>query len=403
MDLSSTLTTQVCRRELAADFDQDMVQDAMAIILLPTRHPAGAFSSPLRNHYRLWETQTLPDPLRTPDDECDATPSAHLVRLYRLHGRLLLFIEDYLTKATATDPSREYFGLSSLSLRSTYLTYVGHPLSPRFSAANLTSPERQRFFRAFLRYELLCKMCCSDNLSDSSWYYKLSSLWKYKGQTFQKVEAEAIACVQSYVESLHKAISIQCEFYDGREYVLTLIFPQLSCFGFDLAAALLQAVTAGKQGRDHVQMWYLDLEERHLGDLRRSTNMRRGAYLIRGGTDSDCNDCILGFDPLCEKDEHYTEGPGMYKMLYPIGTSSSMQRYLYRRKAWAFLDDIRLHPTRLQQLCFTDADWGGPEKLRDLHDRPVDEHPHNAQMQLEYPTPPFLQGKRFVGLAPFWQ
>ncbi|KAI8944805.1 hypothetical protein F4801DRAFT_570442 [Xylaria longipes] len=306
MDPSHKLTTQVCRRELAADFDDDMVQDAMAIILFPTRHTAGVFSRPLCHHYRSWEAQTLPNPLRRPDDECDDTPSDHLVRLYRLHSRLLLFIEDYLTKATATDPSREYFGLSPLSLYSQYLTYMGHPLSPRFSAANLTGPERQRLFRAFLRYELLCKMYCSDNLGDSSWYYKLSSLWKYKGQTFQQVEAEAILCVQSYVESLHKAISIQCESYDEEGDVTEELFSELSCFGFDLATALLQAATAGKQGRDHVQVWFHDLYERMQEDLR-----------IR--FDIDFKDCILGFDPLCEKDKHYTEGPGMYKMLYPIG------------------------------------------------------------------------------------
>ncbi|TGJ80360.1 hypothetical protein E0Z10_g8412 [Xylaria hypoxylon] len=251
---------------------------------------------------------------------------------------------NYLTKATATDPSREYFGLSPLSLYSQYLTYMGHPLSPRFSAANLTGTGRQKLFRAFLRYELLCKMCCSDNPGDSSWYYELSSLWKYKGQTFQLVEAEAIVCVRSYVESLHKAITIQCEAYDEEGDVADELFSELSCFGFDLATALLQAVTAGKQGRNRVQMWLHDLCERKQEDLRISSDM-------------DCKDCILGFDPLCEKDKHYTEGPGMYKMLYPIGLSSSMQRYLYRRKTWAFLDDVRLHPARLQQLCFTDADY----------------------------------------------
>ncbi|KAI0004720.1 hypothetical protein F4779DRAFT_621367 [Xylariaceae sp. FL0662B] len=390
MDPSHKLTTEVCRRELAADFDDDMVQDAMAIILFPTLHTAGVFLGPICHHYRSWKAQRLPNPLRSPDDECDDTPSDDLVRLYGLHSRLLFFIEDYLTKATATDPSREYFGLSSLSPYSQYLTYMGHPLSPRFSAANLTGPERQRLFRAFLRYELLCKMCCSDDLGDSSWYYKLSALWKYKGQTFRQVEAEAIACVQSYVVSLHKAIAVQCESYCMNIFTNDRLFPQLSCFGFDLATALLQAATAGKQGRDHVQMWFHDLCERKPVDLRTVTR-------------DDCKDCILGFNPLRVEDTHYTEGPGMYKLLYPIGVSSSMQRYLYRRKAWAFLDDVRLHPVRVQRVCFTDVDWAGPERLHDLYDRPVDEHPHDAQIQLEYPTPPFLQGNRFVGLAPFWQ
>ncbi|KAI1123315.1 hypothetical protein F5Y10DRAFT_286310 [Nemania abortiva] len=358
MDPPHKLTTEVCRRELAADFDDDMVQDAMAIILLPTQHTSGIFSDPLCLHYMSWEAQILPNPLRRPDDECDDTPSDDLFRLYRLHSRLLLFIEDYLTKATAVDPSREYFCLSPLSPDSQYLRYMGHPLCPRFSAAALTSPERQRLFRAFLRYELLCKMFCSDHLGDGSWYLKLSSLWKYKGRAFQQVEAEAIKCVQSYVESLHKAILIQCESHD--EFFMSDLLSGFSCFGFDLATVLLQAATAGKQGRDHVQMWFHDVSERYL----------------RMDSDWEYRNCI----PCTKK-------------------ISTMQR----DQAWAFLDNLRFHPTRLQQLCFTDADWYGPEKLRDLHDRPVDEHPHDTQIQLEYPTPPFLQGNRFVGLAPFWQ
>ncbi|KAI0114524.1 hypothetical protein GGR51DRAFT_577580 [Nemania sp. FL0031] len=393
MDPSHKLTTQVCRCEVSADFDDGMVQDAMAIILFPAQHTNGVFSRPLRDHYKSWEAQTLPDPLKEPDDECDDTPSDDLARLYRLYSRLLLFIEDYLTKATAADPSREYFCLSPLSLHNQYLTYLGHPISPRFSAANLSNLERQRLFRAFLRYELLCKMCCYDDFGDSTWYYELSSLWEYNGQTFQEVEAEAIACVQSYVESLHRAMAIQCG-YTKRELLVDDLFHDLSCFGFDLATTILQATLAGKQARDHVCNWYCNLFT-HMGRIRLT-------YIW------DFKDCLLGFDPLCRIDEHYTEGPGMYKMLYPIGQSSTMQRYLYRRKAWAFLDDIRLHPARLQHLCFTGADWiyecpTSLHDLHDLHDRPVDEHLDDVEMQLQYPTPPFPTGCHFVGLDPFWQ
>ncbi|GAP89854.2 hypothetical protein SAMD00023353_4100500 [Rosellinia necatrix] len=258
---------------------------------------------------------------------------------------------------------------------------------PRFSAANLTGPERQRFFRAFLRYELLCKWCTSDSLGDSSWYYYLSSLWRYKGRIFRVVEAEAIACVRFYVESLHKAITIQCELHEESQCVIDHLCSDLSYFGLDLAAALLQAATAGKQGREHVRMCWHGLYERRPQD----------DYSLA------FKDCILGYDPLREKDEHYTEGPGMYRMLYPIALSSAMQRYLYRRKAWAFFDDIRLHPARLQHVCFTDADWGDVEKLHSLHDRPIDEYPHSPETQMGYPAPPFWQGNRFVGLDPFWQ
>lgn len=138
-------------------------------------------------------------------------------------------------------------------------------------------------------------MCCADDLGDSSWYYQLSSLWEYKGQPFQQVEAEAIACVQFYVESLYKAISIQCESY-RKKCVTDKLFSELSCFGFDLTTALLQAATVGKQGRDHVRMWPHSLFDR---------NQERPPTV----SDTDCKDCIFGYNPLFKTDKHRCSTP----------------------------------------------------------------------------------------------
>ncbi|KAI0145366.1 hypothetical protein GGR57DRAFT_517252 [Xylariaceae sp. FL1272] len=384
------ITAEVYRHELAADLDDDMVQDAMAIILFPAHRTDEAFKGPVCDLYMSWEARKLPNPLKLFDHENDDSPSIDMMRLHRLHSRLLLFIEDYLTKATAADPSRASSGLSPLFSNCQYLSYVGHPVSNRFSAAILTSPERQRLFRAFLRYELFCKMWCADKIDNARRRHELPSLWKYNGRDFLQVEAEGILSVKSYMESLHKAISIQCEYQNHFACFGGLYYTEISYFGFDLAAALIQAATSGKQGRSHVRMWYYDFHRR------RNDSLVKGHFWNYKG-------CILGGYQFGERDKNYTEGPGMYRMLYDVGSSTSMLRLICRRKAWAFLDDMRLHPARTQQLSFTMVDWANSETLHDLHKLPYDADQGDAHKELEYPVPPFLQGNRFVGLQRFWE
>ncbi|KAI1359512.1 hypothetical protein F5Y08DRAFT_349621 [Xylaria arbuscula] len=393
---------------LVTDLDGYRVQDAMAIILFPTQQRTGVFSNALRDHYRLWETCNLPNPLKGQGKTFSGQGQTMLLNLF---NRLLIFIEDYLTKATGKHAGVEYLCLPDLSTHSRRQSALGYSLSTRFNAANLSSRERKRLLRAFLRYELMCKFCCSDNfkiyrsdpdigrrhyssdgsddsLSNDPWYYELRSLWKYGGHAFQPSDAEAIKCVQIYVESLYDAVLCNTtKLWPTYEEEL---HAGLACFGFDLATAILQATTSGQQGRNHIKMWYDSVNK----PAKRFTP---GNFICRP------RDRILGYDPREEKDEHYLEGPGMYQALYSWGDSSNLtQRRLYREVAWPFFDDLRFHPESVQRYCFTSRRW-----IQELSVStcvmmiPVKE-PQDWRMQLAYPTPPRLKNGRFINVAPFW-
>ncbi|RSL54915.1 hypothetical protein CEP54_009613 [Fusarium duplospermum] len=90
----------ISRMLVALDFDDEMMQDAMGIILLPTHDNRGDYSKLLRHHYVRWSENRLPNPLKTHD-------ASLIDQVHRLQALLLLFIEDYLTKATAIFPPRE--------------------------------------------------------------------------------------------------------------------------------------------------------------------------------------------------------------------------------------------------------------------------------------------------------
>ncbi|KAF4972324.1 hypothetical protein FSARC_1103 [Fusarium sarcochroum] len=191
----------IIRQVIAAEFDEEMIQDAMAIILLPS--PRGTGVRPLRKrragpmceHLLAWSKSQLPDPLKDNDDHL-------LSQLNKLHSQLLLLIEDYITKSTASFPPREYLCLPQIQRLSTEgrLMFKGVKVTPRFNSANLTSLERKRFVKAFLVYELLCK---TSNVHDGP------SNLRYR--EVSNAEYEAVGCVHNYVCSLYGAIFAQCK------------------------------------------------------------------------------------------------------------------------------------------------------------------------------------------------
>lgn len=147
---------RIIREAIAADFDEQMIQDAMAIILLPTSRGNGARylprrrSQPIRQHLQAWYDSKLPDPLKVVDD--------HLIgQLNRLHCQLLFFIEDYITKATSAFPPREYLCLPQIPPQPAegHLMFRGVKVAARFNSGKLTSAERKRFLKAFILFELL--------------------------------------------------------------------------------------------------------------------------------------------------------------------------------------------------------------------------------------------------------
>ncbi|KAK8108983.1 hypothetical protein PG984_014784 [Apiospora sp. TS-2023a] len=354
-----TSKESIMRAQLAFDLDEEMVQDAMAIILFPSRmYPVNHSAGLVQGHlFASWASKRLPNPLRKPAE----SQNARLIRdLGRLHGRLLLFIEDYLTKATAVFPPREYVCLPALSPTQTHLTFKGKQVSPILDVAHLNEGERSRLLKAFLRHHLMSLVYRHRDWYDNVRHCYREELYQYGGRDFQPFEQEAIFCVRAYLESLYGTLFAQCSdswlpemapnstslhpcgllypdnlYFNPKSYASDFgekgngfkIVSEMAGFGFDLAWAFLRA---GRQGQDRLRSWFKKICPDRWGarfDWRSATELSP-AVRISGSY------------------QDHQRGPGMYRMLYSrIQPRYQLQRRMYRQRAWVFLDNARFYPS----------------------------------------------------------
>ncbi|KAM5354084.1 hypothetical protein ACJ41O_000734 [Fusarium nematophilum] len=157
------------RAFLGAEFDGSVPQDALGVALFPPLNTPTSDEDEVRRHARRWALAQLPDPFQHQDH-------ATVECLDRLYDRLSPFMEDYITKATSVFP-------------------------PRVDA--LSGAERRRLLKAFLKYELLCKI------------YQMTQRVRPPtphDDLFAAVfgnrawEREAIRCVNGYVRDLYEEV-----------------------------------------------------------------------------------------------------------------------------------------------------------------------------------------------------
>lgn len=346
----------ITRKMITLDFDEEMIQDAMGILMLPSSDTSGDYSAILHQHYRTWSAQQLPNPLRAGDDSL-------IYQLHELQNRLLLFIKDYLTKATASFPPREYLCLPDLSPNRTRLMFKGQEVSEGFDVTELTDEERKRLLRAFLRYELICSMRDCRASYDIEWDEE--RLYEYSGHKFCPSEREAILCVQKYLTSLYAAMFAQCSdswfpdtpvgslsshatgllypdalYVDAQAYASDMglqgeeisFSASMAAFGFDLVTSLVRSATAGTHGRDRLKCWLRDLFRN--GQQAFPERIPPNHYLYLGRENQERSDL------RCNK------GCGVYQSLHTqVSGGSSLHANIYRQRAWAFFDDVRFYPS----------------------------------------------------------
>ncbi|KAJ3531968.1 hypothetical protein NM208_g8645 [Fusarium decemcellulare] len=333
------------RTMMAADIDDEMMQDAMFIILCPDLKECKNDPKSRRKLVRLWETQQLPNPL---NPRRNGTIDI-VVKLYR---RLLMYIEDYLAKSTAPFPSRAYFGLPNLS--TSRATFKGRILCDGFDVSCLNGSERTRLIRFFLRYELICKMWATSNIHQRG---QITSYWFNPPEThpYLRWEKEALLCVREYVESLYEAIFAQngdawmhdtqaaqssplpselmfpnliwfkvraygldTAFGLGGHYIISL----LASFGFDLVTNLVPAATTGQHGGHCVMRW---LKTFFIDDDLVWRWALPGVHF---------ENMDVGIDGV-----ELAKSPGLYRKLYPYVWGLCQRSY--KRRAWVFFDDDR--------------------------------------------------------------
>lgn len=367
----------IARMLVALDFDDDMIEHAMGIILLPSPDNRGHYSKILRRHYVRWLENRLPNPLKTRDGSL-------IDEVHRLQARLLLFIEDYLTKATAIFPPREYVCLPDLSPKGTHLMFKDKAVSPRFNATQLTDAERKRLLTAFLRYEMMCAIRHPITGFVTGW--DLSPSYKYKDQRLGPSERETIRCVHQYVKSLYAAMFAQCSdswlpdipVSSPYSYSTGLLYPDtlyvnacayasdmglksvealhpipVEAAGFDVATVLVRSATAGQDGRDRLRCWFKNFFHDRRMSFRPSDPSHHRMY--------------GDFESEEAMDVPHEEGSGMYQMLCSSVTAGlSLHSDIYRQRAWAFFDNNRFYPSSGTAPHFPDLidmgeRWGSTE------------------------------------------
>ncbi|KAI0870651.1 hypothetical protein GGS24DRAFT_474462 [Hypoxylon argillaceum] len=363
--------------DVDAEFDDDMLNDAIAIIQFPSQGD-DRMSWLIIDHEKLWLEGWFASAWkeRAPINNKVILTQGEMNRLYH---RLVMVVEDYLTKATAACPARAYWCLPH---RGGQLTFKDRAICARLDLTQCNNAERRRLLKAFLKYEAISKFCYYNGVKRWLWHHRYHSTEQLLASRLPVWEKEALYCVEEYLQSLYKAVLIQCgnsqlpetpaarhishapdarEWEDSepaaQEYVesrisspsrplgtLTLnlyeLCQWLACFGLDLATTVVEGATAGQHARTIVGEWLKDLAKRgpQCGFFR---------TLDSGQTVSS----LLGGDSIFQ-DGNYLDGPGLYQKLYPriehmedwngMGTEQDKYLRLYRSRAWVFLDDARL-------------------------------------------------------------
>ncbi|KAL4725813.1 hypothetical protein ACLX1H_006487 [Fusarium chlamydosporum] len=204
------------------DYDEVMMQDAMAIILIPRlcrtskKVPDEKAVTRARTVLQDWSIGQLPHPIMSDNNTS---------QLGVLHNKILILAEDYISKATASFPPREYCCLPQVQPPSSangHLMFKGVKVAPRFNFADLSASEKKRVLKAFLRHELMCRV--STLFPDAvDWPMRTSESGircevcpsmpdavYLPMRSISQAEIEGINCVGDYYCSLYGAIFAQC-------------------------------------------------------------------------------------------------------------------------------------------------------------------------------------------------
>ncbi|PCD20891.1 hypothetical protein FGRA07_05043 [Fusarium graminearum] len=355
---SPVLLEQYCASKMyiikkIIDYDEGMMQDAMAIILFPRVSSPGQgliYERPataVRVHLRKWSKSQLPDPLKKNDH-----PLAG--KLISLHGRIMIYLEDYVTKATAYFPPREYLCLPDIQepWAEAYSKFRGSKVTPRFNSANLTTLERKRLLKAFLRYYLTSEANFLAPVPTGIPPHKVS-----------KAEEQALICISNYFKSLYGAIFAQCTdtWLPTISSVTSssepgLLYPNDFYFDYDVYADGIKfsynyrAYGGGSFGLGFEILGPDRLTEFLRYDMSKANEIRALRRELKSLWHSNClqpwNGRELTVGLFFDTRDDYKDGCEslMYEMLAPTMEQRTNGGKIACQRAWVFFDNSRLYP-----------------------------------------------------------
>ncbi|KAF5624532.1 hypothetical protein F52700_9701 [Fusarium sp. NRRL 52700] len=350
---------------LTGDRYEDLLQDALGLLYLdPANHRPDNHA--MKYIIRQWISKTLPNPFKEKDQ-------ATIAKLYKLFSSMSMFVEDYISKATSSNPPQAHLCLPQIADPSKGLYYKAHSFSPtHVTLDELTSPECHFLIWAFIKYDLVYKLeePKAASLMDDNEHSAISK--EFGAAT--NCEREAIRCVLQYVDDVYGAlftVSTRCStrhtssaLQDKSANPVRLLYPDNLFFnpvrafenmelspqyppimlgrtynGSDLGLDLLRDLVlfANAAQPEDMRSWFYTMLSRWQRSHHLQPRNYRFPFLKR---------CWISLS-------NYRDGPLrslLVQRLSPPGSAcsiftippSSVQRNIFRQRAWVFWDNARL-------------------------------------------------------------
>lgn len=212
--------TQFVSGYTTIETDVRLVQDALAIIHFPkrTKGSRSKHITKVSSHLRAWGKGELPNPMLVKHLRLEAVRE-----LDGLFSVIRLYVEDYLGKAASAYMPRAYRQLPVWSHKSHFIRKSQHFLQAEndkhFRIASLSLNQRRTIFRAFLHYELLCKIygpvskafneahniVSGQNRQFTDWDWNILENFQAQ-ENSERENRDLIRAVREYVLTLHGAL-----------------------------------------------------------------------------------------------------------------------------------------------------------------------------------------------------
>ncbi|KAM5374760.1 hypothetical protein ACJZ2D_006404 [Fusarium nematophilum] len=398
-----TIMRSILTRIISGHLHDDLLQDALGIIYFPSTDLES-----VHQHLAQWAVHKFPHPLGMSDYD----PST-LWKLCHLFSRIVMFVDDYASKATDPFSPRAYLTLPSIISGNDRL-FKGRAVDIKPIVFNeLIATERHRFLGAFLRYEMLCKV-----YSPPVWalieHTRSADLVAEVYEKLQPQERMSFWGVFEYVKAAYGSIFAHCQdawlpdrpgvfhtrtrlsqnpregkdkdpspdsepgllypdtvYFDAGEYLKTAIDTRrrhmadvLPCLGLDLLTQILVLLTKDGTPYDHLKSWLLTFTK-EIEEYYRLWNSRKYVFSLINKSHTYDPDVFLWRLSKASRQIRLKNLEPRWLRPYwePVNETEreeqfrlhELQLHIFRQRAWGLFDDTRLYRDVEQHFPSMDA------------------------------------------------
>lgn len=191
------ITRKILTNIISGPLYGDLLQDALGILHFP---PSDKLL--IRKHVAQWTAKAFPDPFRRSSYDHDTISKLHCI-----FSRIIIFTEDYVSKATDPYPPRAYLALPPIAPGGDRLSKGKTVDIKPVSFSSLTVSEKRRSVGAFLKHEMICKVYNPQvwgMLKDT----RYATLLSEEDEKLSPTELKELYCVHEYIKTAYGASSL---------------------------------------------------------------------------------------------------------------------------------------------------------------------------------------------------